>query len=125
MSERRSQKRRRTSDYFLVYDEETNDLIGRIIDLTIDGARMISEMPVPVPRTVRCRLVMPRMIGRHRDLHIEAECKWCKKNHRLGWHEAGYEFINMSEENHKIISELIGDWETMPHYAKLPAPSKK
>jgi len=125
MSDRRNQARRRTSDYFLVYDSETNELVGRVIDLTIDGARMISETPVTVPRVVQCKLVMPRMIGRHRDLYIEAECKWCKKNHRLGWHESGYEFVNISEENHRIISELIGDWESMPQYAHMPAPSSK
>ena len=124
MSDRRGRRRRRTSDYFLVYDQETNELIGRIIDLTAGGARLISEEPVPVPRTVQCKLVMPHMVGRHRHLYIEVECKWCKKNHRLGWHEAGYEFVNISEENHKIITELIGEWDSMPQYVNLPAPSQ-
>ncbi len=123
MSDQRNQERRRTSDYFIVYDQETNELIGRVIDLTIDGAKMISEMPVPAPRVVQCKLVMPRMIGRYRNLYIQAECKWCKKNHRLGWHEAGYEFVDISEENYNIITELIGEWDSMPQYAHLPAPS--
>ena len=122
MSDRRNQARRKTSDYFLVYNEDTDELIGRVMDLTVEGAMMISETPVEVPVGYKCRLVMPRMIGRHKNLHFEVESKWCRKNHRLGWYESGYSIINVSEKDQKIMTELIEDWEVKPQLEPLSAP---
>lgn len=122
MSDRRNQARRRTSDYFLVYNDETDELIGRVMDLTTEGAMMISETSVEVPQTFKCRLVLPRMIGRHKNLHFEAECKWSRKNHRLGWYESGYRFVDLSDTTRKILTELLKDWDIKPQLEPLSAP---
>lgn len=110
MSERRKQVRKCTSDYFIVSDRETGARIGRVLDLTTDGAMMISETEVPVPTTFQCKMRMPRMIGRHRFLFFDAESKWCRQNQRLGWYETGYRLVNVPEDHLKIIEELTGDW---------------
>jgi hypothetical protein len=110
MNERRKRTRKSTNDYFLVYDLETEELIGRVMDLNAEGTMIISESPVEVPSTFQCRMVMPRMIGRHRYLFFEAESKWCRKNTRLGWYEAGYQLINTTDEILEIIEQLTGDW---------------
>lgn len=110
MIERRDQIRKSTGDYFIVYDCETNEKIGRIIDLSIEGAMLVSESMLPVPMTYKCMIEMPQMIGRHKELHFEAECKWCKQNNRLGWYESGFKIIGLSDTDREILDELTSEW---------------
>ncbi len=110
MYNRRNETRKSTSDYFLVYNTETEELIGRVMDMHLDGTMLISETPVPVPSTIKCRMVLPEMIGRHKYLHIEAESIWCRQNLRLGWFETGYKIVGLSETDREIINELIDEW---------------
>jgi hypothetical protein len=120
MGDRRKLARKSTNDYFLVHNDETNELIGRVMDINADGAMLISEEPIPVPRTFKCRLRLPRMIGRYRFLHFELECKWCNKNKRLGWFEAGFQMREISMETLAVIEELTNDWDIKDG---LPSPT--
>lgn len=110
MTDKRKQSRKFTNDYFLVYDTTTNQLIGRVLDLTSDGAMLISDRLVPVPVKSSCKMIMPKMIGRHRYLHFELESRWCEKNPRFGWHETGYQITKITDEFREIIAEMIGEW---------------
>lgn len=110
MTDKRKQQRKFTNDYFLVYDTETNKLIGRVLDLTPSGAMLIGDSLISVPVTYSCRMVMPRMIDRHRHLYFDVESRWCQKNPRLGWHETGYQITKISDEFRALISEMIGEW---------------
>lgn len=123
MGERRKLARKSTNDYFLVHNDETDELIGRVMDLNADGAMLISEEPIPVPRTFKCRMRLPQMIGRYRFVHFELESKWCNKNKRLGWFEAGFQMREISMETLAVIEELTGDWQLkngVPSVANIP-----
>jgi hypothetical protein len=120
MSERRKQARKATNDYFMVYDRRTNHLVGRVLDLTPDGAMMISETPVPEQVTIECKMHMPRMIGRRRYVYFDAACKWCRKNRRLGWYETGYALLNVSPEDQELIDYLIGEWSEKTQAVPIP-----
>ncbi len=110
MAENRRQSRKFTNDYFLVYETKSNQLIGRVLDLTPDGAMLIGDRLVPVPVKYSCKMVMPRMVGRHRFLYFEVESRWCQKNPRLGWHETGYQITRIDKEFQEVINEMIGEW---------------
>jgi hypothetical protein len=123
MDDRRKEARKRTSDYFMVYNAETEELIGRVMDLNVDGVMLISENPNEVPCTLKCRMVLPQMIGRHSHLHFEVTSKWCKKNSRLGWYETGYQVINLSDDDHKLIQELTDEWASKISHVSSPGVS--
>ena len=110
MYNRRNEARKSTSDYFIAYNTETEAMLGRLMDLHLEGAMLISEEPVPVPCTINCKIVLPGMIGRHKHLKLEVESVWCRQNPRLGWFETGYKITRMSETAREIITELIDDW---------------
>jgi hypothetical protein len=124
MSERRKSARKSTNDYFLVYNDESSQLLGRLMDLNAEGMMLICEAPVYVSGTFKCKLVMPRMIGRYRHVHFEAECKWCRKNPQFGWFEAGYQLSNLSDENWAIIEHLIEDWAEKGRPSSMTIPAK-
>jgi len=110
MQERRNDDRKCTSDYYLVHETESGKLIGRVMDMNLDGTMMISETPTDVPDRFSCKMILPKMIGRHKHLHFQAESVWCRKNARLGWYETGYKITDLSDTDRKIIMELIEEW---------------
>jgi len=124
MYDRRNEDRKCTSDYYLVHDSETGEMIGRVMDMNLEGTMMISETPMSVPLTVKCKMVLPGMIGRHKFLHFEAESIWCRKNTRLGWFETGYKITDLSDTDRQIIEELIDEW-AVKKSELLPAASSR
>jgi c-di-GMP-binding flagellar brake protein YcgR len=110
MDERRKHVRKATSDYFLIYDRETDKLVGRVLNLSPTGVMMISESPVEVSKTIGCKMVMPRIISNRQHIDFDAECRWCSKNKRWKWYEIGCQISNISEEDQRIIHQLIGEW---------------
>jgi len=111
MNERRKQARKSTSDYFLVYDWETEELIGRVMNLTTEGTMLMSETPIEVPVTFHCKMVMPAMIGTRRFITFDIESIWCTQNRLCEWYETGYRFVNVAQEDLEIIEEIISDWD--------------
>ena len=110
MDERRKHVRKATSDYFLIYDRETDELVGRVLNLSPAGAMVISESPVAVSKTIKCKMVMPRIISTRQYISFDVECRWCSENKRWKWYEIGCQLSNISEEDQKIIQKLTGEW---------------
>ena len=48
MDEKRRQPRRRPIYYLQVTEEDIARPIGRVVDLTQDGMRLVSERPIPL-----------------------------------------------------------------------------
>lgn len=110
MSERRSRVRKFTSSYFLVYDRDSGILLGRILDLTPEGAMMISDEPVDMSAEYQCRMVMPIMVGMRRELNFDAEVRWTRENNKWEWFETGFKFKDLTDADRDLIEELIGAW---------------
>jgi c-di-GMP-binding flagellar brake protein YcgR len=110
MGDQRKLARRRTSDYFVVYERETERIVGRLVNLTIAGAMIISEDPVEVPTTVKCKLRLPESVEGRQEVLFDAESRWCKKNNHTDWYETGYKFVNVSDIDIRLITLVTRDW---------------
>ena len=112
MSEnKRSTIRKFTNDYYLIIDEDTNELMGRIVDLTTDGFMIISDASIDIPQIVNCKMDFQRMIRFQKFMSFVAESKWCEFNEYCHWYETGFKISNISEENVEIIKEIIDEWD--------------
>ena len=108
---KRSTIRKFTNDYYLIIDEDTNELMGRIVDLTTDGFMIISDASIDIPQIVNCKMDFQRMIRFQRSMNFMAESKWCEFNKYCHWYETGFRISNISEENIEIIKEIIDEWD--------------
>ena len=119
--ENRNNSRRRVNDYFIVYDRITDNLIGRLIDLSTGGAMMITEEPVEVPCISTCRMALPEKVHGHRQVEFDAEGKWCQRNDITGMYETGYQFINLTRQAEELIQIIMEKWtteQTVPEHPK-------
>jgi hypothetical protein len=110
MSERRITPRKKTADYHIVRDNGTNVVIGRIVNLTIDGARLIGAEEVASGIRQHCRLTLPDIINGVREISFAMESRWCEYNKLGDWYETGWVFVDLSDLARSAIEQMIRDW---------------
>lgn len=110
MTNTRSNERRYTTDYLVVFDSTTNDPIGRILNLSETGLKMITDEEIQVGSNRKVCLKLPDFIKGCREIIFEIECRWCKFNKRSDWFECGFTLENLSDFNLNIIRELLYEW---------------
>lgn len=110
MSEARSNPRGHTSDYFVVYERVDGQLLGRVRNLTVDGTMLIVDRLLDVGHVLECRMTLPDIIEGRREFYFDIECRWCQKNKEAKWFEAGFRFVNRTEQSQKIIDRLVSEW---------------
>lgn len=113
MSEKRSLERIRCYYYLKVFDRDSGIDIGSIFDITVRGMKIISDNPFEKGQTRCFRIYIPEgsMHGEHFDL--EAEVKWCKKNDKEDYFEAGFKFCDVDKKYKVFLKNLISDFRQM------------
>lgn len=104
MKDRRALKRRHLVFYLRVFDRNTNQLIGYLVDITPEGIMVMSENPIETDTTYQLRMVFPIEILGRKELNFDATSIWCKKD---VFYDAGFELVDTSREQVGVIKHLI------------------
>jgi hypothetical protein len=110
MSEKRKQVRAPVSDYFIVFYRHTDEIIGRIMNMTEEGMMIVSEMPAKVSGSFHCRMALPEKLMDKSQVLFDAECRWSEKNQKTGMFESGFQIRQVSDMDKQIISLLLQKW---------------
>ena len=102
--------RRSATETLLVYDLATELPIGRVIDMSARGMKLISEKQVIVNRVYYCRIPLSASIDGHKEILIDAECRWCKISPETGWFESGYQLRFPVPKYADVIQKIIYSW---------------
>lgn len=121
MTNERQHVRRETSDYYLVYNRHNNQLLGRVRNLTVAGAMLISSEPAVQDNIYQCRMDLPEEIDGLSEVHFDAEVRWCRENEKAGWYECGLRFAGLDAKHARVIQKMLQNW--MKH-GSAPAKNK-
>ena len=102
--------RKSTSDYYLVYEDSTDELIGRVVNLSLDGTMLIGDHEMVVPTRIDARLELNDPIDGRKQIRFQLESRWCKKNETCDWYETGYKFVEISDQDRNLIAKLTRGW---------------
>ena len=80
MSERRINPRRYLKSYLQVLDRNTENIVGHLVNISQDGAMMISENPISEDTSLRLRLVMPEKFEGNDSIDIRSYSVWCQRD---------------------------------------------
>lgn len=105
--------RRYTCESFLLFNSDTNELIGRVLNLSPDGMLIAGDQEIAADATVPCRLDFAHWHELHRHLKFRATSRWCKRNLHLDWYESGWSILDLSDADRQIIEDMTRDWKTM------------
>lgn len=113
MKKERKYTRKRTSDYFLVRHLQTNQIIGRMVNVSLGGLVLVANDPLPVHDVYHLKLVFPRVIADKGAITFSAESRWSKYNNHADWWEIGFEIREIELCDvvllYKVIQQMTTD----------------
>jgi hypothetical protein len=108
MSKIRMINRRKVLTFTPVYDLHAKILLGYLGDLTLKGGLLISEKPIELDQTLSLGIEFYITDGKPPSrIIIPARVAWCKLEEHRTYYNTGMEFIVVSDENQKVIAEVL------------------
>jgi len=105
--EARAYKRRHLIYYLEVYDDETGDLIGHLVDLTTSGMKLISKKEIIPDKNFRLGMMLPEEYFKEGVLKIEARSMWSRKDVNPDFYAVGFKAYDIDEKAAELINSLI------------------
>jgi len=90
-----------------VFDQDTEELAGYLIDISDKGAMIVSESPISPNRVFHLTLEAPKEITNFPSMDIEAVSVWQNSQTHPIFFDTGFRFSSVSEQNKHCIHQLI------------------
>jgi hypothetical protein len=112
MDERRKIPRKYLMVYSRVFDRVSGKILGYLSDLNLMGAMIISDDPLPEGNSISLRLDLPDPPLFSTDhINMDARIAWCRPDIDPAFYNIGFEFDAVSDEQSKIIEDMIDAYE--------------
>jgi hypothetical protein len=91
--ERRTVKRRHLIYYLRVWDADSGQLLGHVVDITTEGLMLISEGPIPLDTDFRLELRWQEEDQENRTLTLRARSMWQGRDANPHFHDTGFQLL--------------------------------
>lgn len=109
MHDRRRSTRRKTPCPTAVFETQNGKILGFIVNISVDGVMLKCEEPTAVDQPFELSIELPDPILGRRDLTVRAHSLWSQKSRAGSYHLAGFELLDLSSEDCRIIELLVCD----------------
>jgi hypothetical protein len=110
VDDRRKFKRRNLLYHLEVFDAETGEPVGRMVDITPEGLMLISHRPVEVNTELHLALEMPSEILGNKRVAFTAQTRWCRHDINPDLFDTGLQFTEIGNTDIETIIGLIVDY---------------
>ena len=107
MDDRRKTKRKYLMFYTRVFDAGTGKLLGHLVDLTAEGAMLISERALPAGAQFRLRLELSPEVAAQPYLEFDADSLWCRQDINPQFYNTGFHVAALTPENAAIVGRIV------------------
>lgn len=108
MSERRNIERKDFSYYMRLVDNDTQNLLGHLVDISSGGFKLDSQAPVPTNKDFRLRMDLTSEVADKPAMIFVARSKWCEIDPLDPFvYNVGFQLINISPTDLEIINRMI------------------
>ena len=107
MSERRKRPRKRTGAYVAVHDLNSNENVGRLIDVSAEGMKLMSSKCFEKNSTLLLQIDLPSEIDGRGQILCKASIIWCKEGNEPDFHEVGLKISDISPYNHETLEKWM------------------
>ncbi|MCB1775876.1 MAG: PilZ domain-containing protein [Candidatus Competibacteraceae bacterium] len=109
--DQRKLKRHRLIYYLTIFDASNEKEIGHLVDITLEGAGILSETPIPVGVQINLRIMLPATFPDIDYFEIQAKSVRNSCDVNTSYYNIGFFFVNTSPDNHRIIEYLISEYQ--------------
>lgn len=108
MPEHRTTPRKSVSFYLRVLNDDTQEIIGHMVEVSLDGLRLETIAPLPVPKDYYLRLELTPDLGNIPYIVFAAQAKWCKIDDILpNLYRVGFQIIEIIPEDKEIFQRVL------------------
>ena len=110
MHERREVKRRHLFFHLRVFDRDSGEKLGHLVDITSDGVMLISETPIKTDIIYKLKMKLPAEVLGVEQLNFTAKSMWCKKDVNPDFYDTGFQITEASREHLAVVEKLIEEY---------------
>src|SRR3990172_13364849 len=107
MQERRKHPRKDLLLFASVYDSNTGRVIGTLLNITLEGAMVLSENKIDSNNSMELHIKLPENFVQKNELIFTANSRWCAPDINPEFFDVGYQFASVSDEDAQIIQAII------------------
>jgi hypothetical protein len=107
MENRRKVNRRYLLYFVRVYNADTHQQIGNLVDITPQGAMIVGQDPIPVNLAMRIRVEITADVANIPFLEFPSRSIWCHPDLDPSLYDTGLEILELTPEDSKIIQKII------------------
>jgi hypothetical protein len=106
-AERRRYQRKNVSYYLPVMDNNSQKVIGHLVDISLIGLMMDSKIPIQTNLSFSLRLDFTEDMAGKACLEFKAVCRWCRPDKIQPYmYNVGFQIINISPRDTQVIQTL-------------------
>jgi hypothetical protein len=110
MPERRKLPRKYLMYYTRVYDTGTSQLLGHLVDITPEGAMLVSEKPIPAGADYRLRMELTDDVADEPYLEFDARSLWCRPDVNPRFYSTGFQLPSITPQQAAAIQHIVDSY---------------
>lgn len=107
MTERRRLERHYVSNSLEVFDLDTGDHLGRVVDLHVEGLMLLSDQPVDLFRSFALQVNLPMRLNGVHEFLLDAETLWNRQSLNGQQYWTGMHFTNLPDTSRQCIEKMV------------------
>lgn len=107
MLEGRRLRRMHVISYLKVHERNTDDSIGRLVDITTEGVGLYSEEPIDINRIYQFRMTLPTALKKKKEITFDARVVWCHQAVHPGFYDSGIQLLDVPPKDIEVIEQFI------------------
>lgn len=96
--------------YSRVYDAKTGHTIGNLLNITVEGAMVLSDRQVTANILMELHIELPDGFADKSELVIKGKSLWCQKDINPEFFDIGYQFLELNPKDEEIIQKLVKEY---------------
>jgi hypothetical protein len=110
VNDRRKFKRRLLVYNLEVFDNESNEPMGRMVDITPEGMMLVSARPIDINSVLHLSVELPSEIFSTTRVNFTAIAHWCRHDINPDLFDIGLEFTDITDKDIETVIGLIADY---------------
>ncbi|MCZ2128539.1 MAG: PilZ domain-containing protein [Anaerolineales bacterium] len=109
MPEKRTIPRKKVNLYMAVFDDDTGQILGHMVEASLIGARLETQAALPLERDYYLRIELTPDLGAPMPYIVFiARTKWCKTDViQPNLYQVGFEVVEIVPEDKAIFNRII------------------
>jgi hypothetical protein len=107
MQERRTQPRKKFSLYIRVLDDDTQEQVGHMVEVSPDGFKLETSTALPLDKDYYLRVELTPELADRPFIIFIARSRWCKTGILPNLYHCGFQIVEIMPDDKEIFQNIV------------------